>query len=51
MLEPPPVLEAKVLTIIVSPAEASTIIEAREAGPLNVVLRSLGDDLPWIPIK
>ena len=51
ILEPPPVTEAKVLTIIVTPAEAATIIEAREAGPLNVVLRSLGDDLTWIPIK
>lgn len=42
---------AKILTVLVSPLEASTIIEAREEGSLSVVLRSLGDDLPWPQIN
>ncbi len=37
----------RILTVLVSPQEASEIIEAREEGSLSVVLRSLGDDLPW----
>jgi pilus assembly protein CpaB len=42
---------AKIITVLVSPTEASTIIEAREDGSLSVVLRSLGDDIPWPPAK
>ncbi len=40
---------AKIITVLVSPTEASAIIEAREEGSLSVVLRSLGDDIPWPP--
>ena len=42
---------AKVVTVLVTPMEASTLIEAREDGPISVVLRSLGDDLPWPSAK
>jgi pilus assembly protein CpaB len=38
---------AKIITVLVSPTEASVIIEAREEGSLSVVLRSLGDEIPW----
>jgi pilus assembly protein CpaB len=38
---------AKIITVLVSPTEASAIIEAREEGNLSVVLRSLGDEIPW----
>ena len=46
-LEPPLANGMKVVTVLVSPLEASILIEAREEGSLNVVLRSLGDDIPW----
>jgi len=37
----------KIITVLVSATEASTIIESREEGSLSVVLRSWGDDIPW----
>jgi pilus assembly protein CpaB len=39
--------ESKVVTVLASPTEAALIVEAREEGSLSVVLRSVGDDLPW----
>ena len=39
--------DSKVVTVLVSPTEASLIIEAREEGSLSAVLRPLGDDFPW----
>lgn len=40
--------ETHVITVMANTAEASRIVDARERGDLSVVLRSLGDDLPWI---
>ena len=42
---------AKIITVLVSPTEATNIIEAREEGSLSVVLRSLGDELPWPKVE
>jgi pilus assembly protein CpaB len=39
--------QSRVLTVVVTPQDASSIIEAREQGALSVVLRAPGDDLPW----
>ena len=36
-----------VITVLVSPIEASRLVGAREQGHLSVALRSLGDDAPW----
>jgi len=44
---PAPTGDSKILTVLVSPSEASAIVEAREHGSLDVVLRAVGDDLPW----
>jgi pilus assembly protein CpaB len=38
---------ARTLTVVLNPAQALTLIEARERGSLSVVLRAQGDDLPW----
>jgi Flp pilus assembly protein CpaB len=35
------------ITVLVSPVQAKTVVEARERGPISVVLRAMGDDLPW----
>jgi len=50
-LDSPSSSDSKIVTVLVSPVEASLIIEAREEGSLSVVLRSLGDDLPWAPVN
>lgn len=42
--------ESQVLTVIVNTSDASALVEAQEAGPLTIVLRPLGDDLPWLPV-
>jgi pilus assembly protein CpaB len=39
--------EARVITVLVTPGEATEIIEAREGGALSAVLRAVGDDYPW----
>jgi Flp pilus assembly protein CpaB len=39
--------EFQVLTVLTTMSEAAALIEARERGPLSVVLRAMGDDLPW----
>jgi pilus assembly protein CpaB len=36
-----------VLTVLMNPLEASRLVEARENGHLSIVLRALGDDVPW----
>jgi pilus assembly protein CpaB len=36
-----------VITVVANPPEAARLVEAREQGRLSVVLRSLGDDIPW----
>ena len=46
-LESPLANSTKIVTVLVNPTDASAIIEAREDGSLSVVLRSLGDDIPW----
>jgi Flp pilus assembly protein CpaB len=43
--------ESHVITVLVNPTDADALIDARERGPLSVVLRAIGDDLPWLPIK
>ena len=43
--------ESHVITVLVSPTEADALIDARERGPVSVVLRAIGDDIPWMPIK
>jgi Flp pilus assembly protein CpaB len=43
--------DSHMITVLVNPAEAATLIEARERGPLSIVLRAMGDDLPWSNIK
>jgi pilus assembly protein CpaB len=49
--ETPPVIpvEAKVITVLVTPREASQIVEAREQGALSAALRATGDDYVWTP--
>lgn len=42
---------ARVVTVLLNPIDASTLIEARERGPIQTVLRSKGDDLPWPTAK
>jgi len=37
-----------VLTVLMNPLEATRLVEERENGRLSVVLRALGDDLPWV---
>ena len=39
--------DAKVVTVLLSPGDATTLIQARERGNLSLVLRSLGDDFSW----
>jgi Flp pilus assembly protein CpaB len=39
--------DTKMVTVLVNPVEAALIVEAREGGPLSLVLRAMGDDLPW----
>jgi Flp pilus assembly protein CpaB len=39
--------DSRIVTVLLNQAEACALIEAREQGPLSVVLRSPGDDLPW----
>ena len=39
--------DSHMMTVLVNPAEAAALVEARERGPLSVVLRAVGDDLPW----
>ena len=41
--------DSSVLTVLVNTADASALVEAQETGPLTIVLRPLGDDLPWLP--
>jgi len=36
-----------VLTVLLNPVEAAKLVAAREAGHLSVLLRPLGDDMPW----
>jgi Flp pilus assembly protein CpaB len=36
-----------IVTVLANPVEATALIEAREKGPLCIVLRALGDDIPW----
>jgi Flp pilus assembly protein CpaB len=36
-----------VLTVLLNPVEAARLIEAREEEHLSVILRPLGDDVPW----
>jgi Flp pilus assembly protein CpaB len=40
--------DTKMITVLVNPVEAAWIVEARESGPLSLVLRALGDDVPWM---
>jgi Flp pilus assembly protein CpaB len=36
-----------IVTVLATPTEAAALVEAREKGALSIVLRALGDDLPW----
>ena len=38
----------QIVTVLVNTADAATLVEAQRAGSLTIVLRPLGDDLPWI---
>jgi len=40
--------DTKMITVLVNPVEAARIVEARERGPICIVLRALGDDVPWL---
>ena len=37
-----------VITVLANPLDAARLVQAREQGHLSVVLRSLGDDAPWV---
>jgi Flp pilus assembly protein CpaB len=39
--------DSHMITVLANPKEATDLIEARERGPLSVILRATGDDLPW----
>jgi Flp pilus assembly protein CpaB len=41
----------QIITVLTNTGDASALVEAQEAGPLFVVLRSLGDEIPWLPEK
>lgn len=43
--------DANILTVALNPVEAAALIEAREEGPLSVVLRAPGDDWSWAIAK
>jgi len=43
--------ETSILTVLTNTAEASSLIEAQQAGPLMIVLRPLGDEIPWLSNK
>jgi pilus assembly protein CpaB len=42
---------AQVLTVLTNTADASALVDAQEAGPLTIVLRPLGDNIPWLQSK
>ena len=37
----------RILTVLATGGQAATLLDAREKGALSVVLRALGDDVPW----
>ncbi len=39
--------DSEVITVLLSPAQAEMVIDARERGLLTMVLRAMGDDLTW----
>lgn len=39
--------DSQTITVLANTQEAALIVEARERGSLSVVLRSMGDDMPW----
>jgi Flp pilus assembly protein CpaB len=41
----------RILTVLATPNEAAHLLDARERGSLSVVLRALGDDIPWLTAK
>jgi Flp pilus assembly protein CpaB len=43
--------DTNMLTVLVNPVEAERIVEARESGPITVVLRAIGDDASWVMEK